>query len=359
LNRYLIDAVELGHNPKGISRVLASLVPLVVARATMDEVFVACTVEAREALARVPSDRLVRVHRGLQSRWEQWGLPRLARRVGVGATYSHRESGALWGPPLVLHIPEDPELRWERDPPRSAREHARRAYSRTTMRRAIHRAAVVAASTPTVASALSNRYRIPLSSISIIPLGVDLSLFSPSSAPAAETIFHLGSPDPRDRTLLVVEAWAAAREHIETLPKLVIGGRLGDVAGTVERRACELGVDVALTGRLSDAQLAECLREAAVVVQPSSDEGFGLQPLEAMAAGAPLVVTEAGAVTDVVADAAVVCPPEAGELSHAIVEALVRAPELRGASRRRAAIYTWEASADAVIRSLAQAADGR
>jgi alpha-1,6-mannosyltransferase len=221
---------------------------------------------------------------------------------------------------------------------------------------AIRRAAVVAASTPTVASQLSSRYRIPTSSISLIPLGVDLTLFSPTAAPAADTIFHLGSPDPRDRTSLVVEAWAAARDRVATLPRLVIGGGIGGVAAAVERRAAELGVAVELTGRLSDADLARHFREAAVVVQPSSDEGFGLQPLEAMASGAPVVVTEADAVTDVVGDTAIACPATAGRLAEGIIHALDRGPELRRAGRRRAEAYPWDATADAVIRALAEAA---
>ena len=179
-----------------------------------------------------------------------------------------------------------------------------RAYSRLTMRAALKRCAVVGASTPTVARQLASRYS--LSTVSVIPLGVDLDLFRPSHTPTGGSIFHLGSSDPRDRTVLVVEAWALARQRRDDLPRLVVGGGLASVEDLVERRATELGVPVELTGRLSDEALAEQLRNAAAVVQPSSDEGFGLQPLEAMASGAPVVVTEAGAVLDVVGDAAVV-----------------------------------------------------
>jgi glycosyltransferase involved in cell wall biosynthesis len=223
------------------------------------------------------------------------------------------------------------------------------------MRAAMRRAAIVAASTPTVASLLSNRFRIPVSSISLIPLGVDLTLFSPAAGPTADTIFHLGSPDPRDRTLLVVEACADARDLVDTLPKLVVGGDVAGLAADVQRRAAELDVDVVLTGRLSDSDLASHLRNAAVVVQPSSDEGFGLQPLEAMASGAPVVVTEAEAIADVVGDAAIMCNPTAPTMARAILAALDRSADLREAGRRRAETYTWDATADAVLRSLAAA----
>jgi glycosyltransferase involved in cell wall biosynthesis len=348
--RYLVDAVELGHNPKGISRVLASLVPRLVERSS-DETLIACTVEGDDYLIGVPPDRLIHVARPLQSAWEQWGLPKVARRVRADAVYSHRESGAAWGPPLVLHVPEDPEVRWERNPPRSAREYARRIYSRATMKRAMGRA-VVAASTGAVADRLSLRYRVPREAIAIIPLGVDPTVFAPAENPAASSVFHLGSSDPRDQTLTVVEAWAKARRSIEELPKLVIGGMLGDLTPRVERAATHLDVEVVLTGPLSDAELAAHLQHAAVVVQPSADEGFGLQPLEAMACGAPVVVTMADAVLEVVDDAAVVCEPTTVSLAEGIVTAITQAAELRLVARTRARAFTWEATADAVLSSL-------
>ncbi len=351
--RYLVDAVELGHNPKGISRVLASLVPRLVERSN-HEIFIACTVEGDDHLTGVPPGRVIHVARRLQSAWEQWGLPNAARRIQASAVYSHRESGAVWGAPLVLHVPEDPEVRWERNPPRSAREYARRLYSRATMRRALGRA-VVAASTSAVAARLSLRYEVPQETIAIIPLGVDMILFTPAENPAASSVFHLGSSDPRDQTLAVVEAWAEARRSIEELPKLVIGGMLGDLAPRVERAASELGVEVVLTGRLSDDALAAHLRHAAVVVQPSADEGFGLQPLEAMASGAPVVVTRTDAVLEVVDDAAVVCEPTTVSLSQGIVTAITQAAQLRVAARTRARVFTWDASADAVLSSLGAA----
>src|SRR6185312_15879133 len=96
-----------------------------------------------------------------------------------------------------------------------------------------------------------------------------------------------------------------------------------------------------LTGRLSDEELAAHLRHAAVVVQPSSDEGFGLQPLEAMASGAPLVVSRADAVLEVVGDCAIVCDATAAALAEGIVKALDEAPHLRRVARSRAEVFTW------------------
>jgi glycosyltransferase involved in cell wall biosynthesis len=356
VKRYLVDALDLGHNEKGVSRVLLSLVPRLLERS--DEVLVACSNTGNELLGERLQGRAVVVSRPLQSKWEQWDLPWLARRHGVAAVYSHREAGALWGPPLLLHVPEDPEVRWQRDPPRSARDRARRMYSRLLLRRSLRHSAVVAVSTRAVARQLAAGYGIDLDSILLIPLGVDLELFRPSTHSAGDAVFHLGSSDPRDRTVLVAEAWALASRLSGSLPKLVIGGDLGHVAEAVRERADELGVTVELTGRLGDRELATRLRNAAVVVQPSSDEGFGLQPLEAMASGAPVVVTDAGAVRDVVGTAAVVCGAKASEIAEAMLYALANGPSLRPTARSRAEAYSWDASAAAVLAGLKAASHG-
>jgi glycosyltransferase involved in cell wall biosynthesis len=358
MSRYLIDALDLGHNTKGITRVLSNLVPSLLAR-SHDEILIASTSEGREILAGIGAAQSVVVSRPLQSRWEQWDLPRLARERGADAVYSHRECGPLWGPPVVLHVPEDPEVRWERDPPRSARDRARRAYSRLLLRRSLRHAGVVAASTPSAAAQLEVRYGLPARSVTTIPLGVDLELFHPAEAPAGDSIFHLGSSDPRDRTVLVVEAWSAARAIQPSLPRLVLGGHLGEVEAAVRRRARELEVELEVTGRLDDADLAARYRNAALVVQPSSDEGFGLQPLEALASGAPLVVTRADVVSDVVGGAAIVCEAEVGALSEAIFMALADPVPRRAAGRQRAEGYSWDSTSDAVLTSLARASASR
>jgi alpha-1,3-rhamnosyl/mannosyltransferase len=99
----------------------------------------------------------------------------------------------------------------------------------------------------------------------------------------------------------------------------------------------------------------ELLRNAAVFAYPSLYEGFGLPPLEAMAAGVPVVATAAGAVPEVTGGAARLVP--VGD-SEALAEALAAVLDdqaerarLIAAGRARAATFTWEKCA-AGIRDL-------
>src|SRR5690349_19235422 len=96
------------------------------------------------------------------------------------------------------------------------------------MRRALGRARIVAASVPSIATHLGERYNLPR--VRILPLGVNLRLFAPAAEPREGFIFHLGSADPRDRTMSVVLAYERLLRLRPTAPPpLVIGGNLGSV----------------------------------------------------------------------------------------------------------------------------------
>jgi glycosyltransferase involved in cell wall biosynthesis len=112
-------------------------------------------------------------------------------------------------------------------------------------------------------------------------------------------------------------------------------------------------------GYVSDADRAALLRGASVLAFPSRYEGFGLPPLEAMAAGVPVVATAAGSLPEVLGDAALLVP--VGD-DAALAEALVAVLEDGGlrhrlveAGARQAAGYSWERCAEGLV-SLYRAA---
>ena len=116
-------------------------------------------------------------------------------------------------------------------------------------------------------------------------------------------------------------------------------------------------------GYVDDDGLARWLAGAAVLAFPSVYEGFGFPPLEAMAAGVPVVATAAGAVPEVVGDGAVlVAPGDVDALAGALVAVLGDA-DVRAAlidkGRCRAARFTWEACGAGLAELYADAAGAR
>jgi glycosyltransferase involved in cell wall biosynthesis len=101
-------------------------------------------------------------------------------------------------------------------------------------------------------------------------------------------------------------------------------------------------------------QKADLLAGAAVLAYPSVYEGFGLVPLEAMAAGVPVVATAAGAVPEVVGQGADLCPVGDPDALAAALARVLDDPERTAAlvvrGRERAERFTWHGTVDAMVR---------
>ena len=215
--------------------------------------------------------------------------------------------------------------------------------------------------------------------VSVIPCGVDLSLFGPD-----------GPREPRreDRARIVVVGRLVERKGVGNaitalagLPgaELVIAGgpeaaRLDSdpVARRLRRLARSLGVAdrVDLRGRVERASLPALMRSADAVVCVPWYEPFGIVPLEAMACGVPVVASAVGGMIDTVVDGVtgVHVPPRrpdllAGELVSLLADPARRAGLGAAGAERARTRYSWDLVARAtldVYRSLtASRAGGR
>ena len=206
------------------------------------------------------------------------------------------------------------------------------------------------------------RLFIPSERITVIPEAVDADFAPPPRDRAREIVrarFSLDAPyvlyvgqfDPRKNMDGLVSAFARAAERHPDL-RLVVAGSLGKLASFLHE-ALDRGHAprdrVVLTGQVSDADLAalyagaECLLHAALL------EGFGLTPLESLAAGTPVVGYRAGAVQEVVGDAGLLVEPDRVDaLGDALLSYLgdpALQERLRNAAPARAAMFSWDAAA--------------
>lgn len=192
--------------------------------------------------------------------------------------------------------------------------------------------------------------------IEVIPLGVDERFFSAGGAPPPQpagppafTILHVGHTRSYKNIPAVLRVVAMlGRSMGESVRLLKVGEAL---TPDQQRLVRELGLANRIThlGFVDDDRLPEAYRAADVLLFPSLDEGFGLPVLEAMAAGVPVVASNRGALPEVVGDAGILVDPEdPGGLAEGVAGVLGN-PELRArlvaAGRRRARLYSWEATA--------------
>lgn len=172
-------------------------------------------------------------------------------------------------------------------------------------------------------------------------------------------LLSMGNTKPNKDLPTLLRAFAkVAPERIGL--KLLLVGR--EVPGYVESI---LGDDrsasrIHFTGRVDDATLRALYAQASAFVFPSTYEGFGLPPLEAMTFGTPVVAADSSSLPEVTGGAALLFPAgDTGALAHAIVRVLddgVLRARLSEAGPRRAADFSWERTAEltlAVYREMA------
>lgn len=115
----------------------------------------------------------------------------------------------------------------------------------------------------------------------------------------------------------------------------------------------EVPADVVLAGRVSDGELRALYENAVAFVFPSLYEGFGLPPLEAMACGCPVVVSQAASLPEVCGEAVLYCDALdeqsiAGQLARLLNNTELRERMIQ-LGYQRAAEFTWQRCAREVL----------
>jgi glycosyltransferase involved in cell wall biosynthesis len=214
-----------------------------------------------------------------------------------------------------------------------------RLFRKLAYDRAARRASEVIVISEFVRERVIERLGLEPGHVHAIWLGVDHERFFPSASVEREPfLLYPARPWPHKNHARLLEAFTAARRRHPGLRLLLTG--VGH-----DPRSLPEGVEARA---VSAAELVDLYRRAACLVFPSLYEGFGLPPVEAMACGCPVAAAAAGSLPEVCGDAAVLFDPHDPEaIAAGIDEALERADELAERGLRRAAAFTWDATARA------------
>jgi glycosyltransferase involved in cell wall biosynthesis len=171
--------------------------------------------------------------------------------------------------------------------------------------------------------------------------------------------FYLGGFDRRKNVPLLLLAWRMLAESVQgEQPVLAIGGSVPEPGGVfpdVRGEARRLGLygpggPVRFLGRVSEEDKPRLMAGARLFPYPSAYEGFGLDPLEAMSVGCPVVSSSGGSLGEVVGEGGLLVPPDD---EPALAEALLRVwsdaglrADLAARGRGQAALFTWERTAE-------------
>jgi len=230
----------------------------------------------------------------------------------------------------------------------------------------LKRCAVVLTPSETVAAQVSSELAFPRDRIVVTPEGVRRSAL-PAAPPTPAAVgdgrsylLFTGTREPRKNLDRLLRAFADVRD-LEL--DLVVAGPAGWGSEDLRARTVELGIAerVEFPGYLSDAALATLLAGARAFVFPSLYEGFGLPPLEAMAAGVPVVAARAGSLPEVLGDAPFWCDPLDVESIAVAIRTAVTDDGLRAravaAGHARVACYDWAETARLTLGAYERAAE--
>ena len=207
---------------------------------------------------------------------------------------------------------------------------------------------------------------IPADHVCVVPPGVDHAAYRPSAHAAGEAplIVWIGRLERYKRADVVLDAMRVIAQRVPAARLVIVGD--GSERGRLEKRALALGLAdvVRFTGFVPEAEKIDWIRKAAVVVNSSEKEGWGLTVIEANACGVPAVSSDVPGLRDSTLDGVtgVLYPyGDVDALAAAVVRLLDDEParaRMSAAARDWAARFSWERVTDDVESLLTGTIEG-
>jgi glycosyltransferase involved in cell wall biosynthesis len=234
---------------------------------------------------------------------------------------------------------------------------------RATSRLCLQAVQRILAYSEAAANEIESEFGVPREEISVVSLGVEADRFARREARDVSQqrklrlperfFFSLATDFPHKNLPSLLDAYAIFRGRWSqgTPPGLVLAGHTSTARTGFYRSmsADGLGEGVTFLGSVTSQQLRYLYQEAEALVFPSLYEGFGLPPLEAMAAGTPVVAMPISAVPEVGGDCVLYPDSLSPEDLARAIDRIASDDELRESlssrGRERAALFRWEKTA--------------
>ena len=261
------------------------------------------------------------------------------------------------------------------------REPWRRRLSLRLEQKAIAGAAHVVTVSQSSARDIERLTTVSAEHISVVYNGVGPEFFNPPQKPASQIraelhlpadrnlILYVGGIDPSKNVMGLISIFEQTckraldssgqptTDNAGRLPVLVIAGDAKNDANypAVQNRiiASPMRSEIYEVGYVSDEDLRSLLGTTSVFAFPSLYEGFGLPPLEACAAGVPVVSSNRSCLPEILGDGAVLCDPEDHDTFSASLWSILSNPDHAQAVGHRgmehARNFTWDKAAEGTL----------
>ncbi|MDP8236450.1 MAG: glycosyltransferase family 1 protein [Candidatus Erginobacter occultus] len=313
---------------------------------------------------------------GIFSPGGQWGIARRAGQLKLDIFHSTNYFLPLLLPPgvkAVATVHDLIPLKFPHFTPRAWKTRFHPLF-RWVLSRSVKRAdRVITVSNHTRRDLVAD-LGLPEEKISVVYNGIDASYRPLAETRAREMasaklgftgpyLFYVGRFDPYKNVVGLIRAFGKFLRGRTDSPRLVLAGhpdpRYPQAAATV--RELHLSSHVVFLDGVEEEELVALYNRARILVLPSLYEGFGLPPLEAMACGTPVIVSDRGSLPEVVGEAGIIIDPENPEALAAAIGRLWDSEELRRNLRdrglARAREFSWEKTARETLKIYRQLVD--
>jgi glycosyltransferase involved in cell wall biosynthesis len=371
-----IDGMLLGHRSSGVEGTITDLVQTLAASGNHEYNLYtgasAATFAPAGGRLRIISSRCPVRFRPIRILWEQFALPSLLAADRCEILHAPGYVAPLMSPvPVVLTIHDMIAFSHGECCTRSNRWHYRLLVPPS-----IRKAAVVIVPSRAVRDDLVRLMPAAAGKIRVIPPGIREEFRPVRDAVSADRlrrkyglagpfILFLGLTEPKKNLVRLIEAYRLLRQGTHLQHQLVIAGAPSWDEHRIAKAVREYGLTSAVirTGFVPADELPTLYSMADLFVFPSLCEGFGLPPLEAMACGTPVLVSDRGALPEIAGDAAGITDPLAADrMAHDMERVLTDQPlrDKRIADGlRHARTFSWAKSAAATEEAYVEAFNGR
>ena len=353
--RIAIDSRELMGRPTGVGRYLSQLLSAwgTLAAANAHE-FVLCAPEPPDRVAHEGLRVSTMVARGSGTLWEQIVLPTLVTSARADVLFSPGYTcPLLCRTPTVLTIHDvsfaaHPE--WF-----SWREGLRR---RTITRLSARRARRVITDSDFSKLEISKYFGIGSSRIDVIYLGASSLPMTTGPVARSPLVLFVGSLFDRRHIPELLEGFRRLAARMPDARLEIVGDNRTNPRVEIDKLIAATGMSSRVHWRsyISDADLASLYASASAFAFLSDYEGFGMTPLEAIAAGVPIVVLDTAIAREIYGPAAVYLErPDPDLIASALERVLGRADErtrLIEAGRLQLERYSWRECAQRTLQVI-------
>jgi len=166
---------------------------------------------------------------------------------------------------------------------------------------------------------------------------------------------YVGRADPyKDVGTIIKAIDILVKKGYEDI-KLILAGSPDTRYNNTKELTEKLGIskNIRWTGYISNEELVKLYQESTALLHPSLYEGFGLQIVEAMQSGTPVISSNGGSLKEICADAAIVLPPKSPELFAENIEMLINSDKLQkeliAKGLNRAKDFSWNKTVKDII----------